>query len=208
MNERWQELLRLALPQRCPLCGEQLGRAAGLCSPCRARLEPQLSAESTVWRERTPHLVSLGRYRGGLAHAVRSLKYRSARDLAGPLGAALAAGVPAAWGVQAVTFVPMPPGRQRERGHNQAELLAQAVAAGLGLSCLPLLERLDRGARHARLRAWERERAALQVRARVVPPARVLLVDDVLTGGGTLRACVRALQNEGAEAVYLAVVAR
>jgi len=205
------ELLRALLPRRCPGCDAQLGREAGLCRECRAALRPRVETHSMLSPRPAPHLITLGPYWGPARRAVRALKFGGARDLAGALGGSLAAGVPAGWGVGAVVPVPLHPARERERGFNQSELLGQALAAALGVPCVPALRRTRATAQQARLHAGQRSAnlvGAFAVDAQRLPPGPVLLLDDVMTTGSTLVACRDALHAAGARQVYFAVVAR
>jgi ComF family protein len=109
--------------------------------------------------------------------------------------------------------VPLHPERQRERGFNQAELLARAVASRLDLPMQPrALER--RKPRPAKLKLsrherWEAARGAYAPATGMkFDKRRVLLVDDVFTTGATLDACARALQAAGAVHVTALTVAR
>lgn len=185
MTAEWfAGLARALLPRRCPGCDAQLGRAAGLCAACRTGLKPQVESHSPLCAHPTPHLVTLGPYRGVTRRAVRALKYGGARDLARVLGGALAVGVPAAWHVAAVVPVPMHAARRRQRGFNHAELLAQAVADALGVPCVPAaLRRTHATAAQARRHASERAdlHSAIHADPRRVPGGAVLLLDDVLT---------------------------
>ena len=202
---RW---LRALLPQPCPGCGASLGASAGLCPSCLNALRPELLSHSPLTRRIEPHLVSLGRYTGPLRRSVRALKYGGSREVAGALGRALAAGVPPFWAPQAVCAVPLHPARQRGRGYNQAELLARALAAELGVPCRPLLRRTRSTRQQARLHAGERRaNLAGAFEASGPAPPRVLLIDDVLTTGSTLAECERVLRAAGAGQVFFAVVA-
>ncbi|WP_240738134.1 ComF family protein [Deinococcus fonticola] len=211
MLKRGLNWLRPLLPRACPGCGQQLGRETGLCVRCCAGLRPHLERHSVLTPDITPHLVTLGRYDAVLRRSVRALKFSGVRDLAGPLGLALAQGVPAGWQVRAVVPVPLHPRRERERGYNQAELLARSIAAELQVPCLPLLSRTRYTAAQSRRHAAQRQHltGAFQV-TRVVPPGTLLLVDDVLTTGYTLQACRDALLDAGVSPANLkyAVVAR
>jgi ComF family protein len=108
--------------------------------------------------------------------------------------------------------VPLHPARRRERGFNQAELLARSLSSRTGLPVTPALERVrytttqtafDRTERMENLRDAFRLRPAQDVRG-----SRVLLVDDVLTTGSTLSECARVLKRSGAPSVYAATAAR
>lgn len=114
--------------------------------------------------------------------------------------------------LDAVAPVPLHSARQRERGFNQAELLAELLAARAGLPLLRCLERtrytttqtrLNRGARMENLRNAFRVRHTSLVTAR-----HLLLVDDVFTTGSTVEECARVLLLAGAASVRVATVAR
>lgn len=202
--------LRLLLPRSCPGCGGQLGAERGLCAGCRAGLRVRVESHSPLVGRPLPHLVTLGRYQGTVRRAVRALKYGGAQEVALPLGQALAAGVPAEWGVVAVVPVPLHRTRQRQRGYNQAELLARTIAAELEVPCLPLLERTRATAQQAKLHASERVgnlAGAFAVRGEV-PTGPLLLVDDVTTTASTLLACREVLVAAGADGLKYAAAAR
>lgn len=201
---------RALLPRACPGCGAQLGREVGLCAACRVGLRPQVDAFSPLRRRPESHLISLGRYVGLHRRAVRALKFGDARDLAAVLGGALAAGVPAEWGICAVVPVPLHPARQRQRGFNQAELLGRAIAANLGVPCVGAMVRTRATRQQSRRHAAERDdlHGAFALASGSSPRGALLLVDDVLTTGNTLLACQDALLVAGAGPVYAAVVAR
>jgi ComF family protein len=108
--------------------------------------------------------------------------------------------------------VPLHPARQRERGFNQASLLAELLARQSSIPLKPLLERirytntqtaLDRSERMENLHNAFRLRKNVDVRG-----LRVLLVDDVLTTGSTMNECARVLKRAGALSVYGATAAR
>lgn len=210
------DTLRLLLPRPCPGCGRQLGRARGLCPECEATLRGQVQRHSPLHPQDTPHLVTLGTYQGTLRRSVRALKFQGAREVARPLGLALARTIPPEWGICAVVPVPLHPARQRERGYNQAELLAQVIASEFPCLCLPLLRRVQATAQQARRHAAQRQsmQEAFQVNPTVLKQAplqgNLLVVDDVLTTGRTLLGCREALLRSGIapERLRYAVIAR
>lgn len=203
--------LRTLLPRPCPGCGAQLGREVGLCPACRAELRPRLESHSPLAPRPVPHLITLGRYQGIGRRAVRALKYGGVRDLAVPLGQALGRGVPQdKWQIHGVLAVPLHASRQRERGYNQAELLARQISDELQVPFVDILRRTRATSQQAKRHAAERQHAldgAFAVQG-LVPVGTLLLVDDVLTTGATLLACRDVLLQAGAEELKFAVVAR
>jgi len=144
------------------------------------------------------------------------LKHEAIRPLAGWFGLRLAevmrSGM-AGFSPNLVVPVPLHPERQRERGFNQAELLAGVVSRELGMPMdRKALER--RKPRPPKLRLSRHERWAVVRGAYAAAPGRridnrrVLLVDDVFTTGATLDACARALRSAGAVQVAALTVAR
>jgi competence protein ComFC len=111
-----------------------------------------------------------------------------------------------------VVPVPLHPARQRERGFNQATLLAEVLSAQISVPSKPLLERIrytttqtifDRAERMKNLHHAFHLRENANVRN-----LRVLLIDDVLTTGSTLSECARVLKKSGAVSVHAATAAR
>ena len=108
-----------------------------------------------------------------------------------------------------VTWVPMPAIRRRARGIDHGRLLAEAVAARLGLPVRQLLVRKKSGhtqrglSREKRMRNLEK---AFESCDRIRQP--VLLIDDVLTTGSTMRVCSKVLKRAGATKVYVLTATR
>jgi ComF family protein len=148
--------------------------------------------------------------------AVHELKYRSRRRVAGRLSEAMlddprVRGVLA--GAEALVPVPLHPRRQRTRGFNQSELLAEALGhqAGIAVAASALVRRKDTrsqtGLSAAARRANVKDAFAVRRRAQVAGRT-VVLVDDVLTTGATAAACARALRAAGAREVRILTAAR
>ena len=116
-------------------------------------------------------------------------------------------------GADALVPVPLHPSRRRERGFNQARLLARGLAAGRGLAVLDgALIKTRNAPAQAGLRAADRERnvrRAYAVKRPDLVRGRVLvLVDDVTTTGATLRECAGVLMDAGAKEVRAVTLAQ
>ena len=138
----------------------------------------------------------------GVAHdMIVGLKYFNARTVVGPLGVRIAALVDATQ-IDVVTWAPTSATRLRRRGYDQAELLARAVARRLDRPCRPLLRRSHRGSTQTGRSRFDRQHSPPEFRARRLWRAeRVLVIDDVLTTGATLRSAAAALRSAGASSV-------
>ncbi len=109
--------------------------------------------------------------------------------------------------IDVVTWAPTSRRRRHARGFDQAELVARRVAAQLGVPCRRLLERVGSDVPQTGL---DRATRLHGPDFRVSPAAggeRVLVIDDVVTTGSTLRSADAALRRAGARSVRRAAVA-
>jgi competence protein ComFC len=167
-------------------------------------------------RFRFSSAVATYRSRGLVRDLIHAFKYNGRFDLRHPLSAWLAAGLKDARlgdpHIDALVPVPLHPRRRRERGFNQAQVLAEKVAGEASLPVEPLLRRIrytttqtnfDRRQRIENLRgAFELAKGALVARRHLV------LVDDVFTTGSTADECALVLRQAGAASVRVLTIAR
>lgn len=212
--------LDLALPATCAGCGRE---GAALCWDCQPALDArlQLPAGTPIGLpgdvpEPLAQVEWCAAFGGVARRALHRLKYAGDRRLGDPLGAAIGRRwLRAGAGGDVLVPVPASPDRVRDRGYDQADLLARAAGRVCGLPIRPMLERtrrttaqfdLDRDARAGNVAGAFR--LAPDVPPADVEGAWVVLVDDVLTTGSTLGACATVLLDHGAMAVSAVTVAR
>ena len=223
MLDAW---LDLVLGSCCSVCGSG-GRA--LCAPCDGRLP---TSATLTWPSPTPPgLVppwSTGEYAGALRSLVVDHKDHGRLSLADPLGRLLAVAVAGALGEAAsapsgpawLHLVPVPshPAVVRRRGQDPLLRITRRAGAvlrrrGVGAVVLPALRVVERPVDQAGLGAADRVTnvaGRFGVRPGVLErrePGPVLLVDDVVTTGSTLREAQRALEGAGVAVHAAAAVA-
>jgi len=158
-------------------------------------------------------------YDEALSKAVVLLKYEEVLPLGEWFASRLAEIVPRTaggmdeWRADVVVPVPLHADRRRERGYNQAELIARPLAARLHIKLEPrlLIRTRPRPSRLvlSRTEHWKSVRGAYAIAGEPkIDKLRILLIDDVLTTGATLDACSRTLKRAGAAAVMCLTVGR
>lgn len=228
----------LVFPSFCRLCREPLDRAGEkiVCSACLEKLGPRRGPVCPVCGRflqggSDDHLCarclgqapafsrhrSCGVYGGILKDVILLFKYRRGAPLSRPLARyaedCLGSDGPLWQDAEALVPVPLHPARRRERGFNQARLLARDLAALRGLDVITgALIKTRNVPAQAGLRAAEREKNVRGVYA-VRRPDRVrgrtlVLIDDVTTTGATVRECARVLAEAGARDVRAITLAQ
>lgn len=205
LNQIYQHLFALFFPDHCAVCRE---RGNLLCGNCRATLQayPKMAAPTDLVSIQVGWI-----YDEPARRAIHCLKYRGRRRMGGVLAEALATTLtpPEA---DALIPVPLHPERLSERGFNQAEELANSLGLCWGIPvCSRGLERERDTGHQARLNREARQgnvAGAFFWHGPGRPPARIILIDDVVTTGATLSACAEALLAAGAEQVHAIALAR
>jgi ComF family protein len=199
-----------------PICLRCWNTIERYCGPsCRVCAVPIVSSHARLCGEclsRPPRFSSVlayGLYSGALREAVHLFKFLGIRRLGRPLGRLLSClPVPEA---DMIVPVPLSKGRLRQRGFNQSLLLAKALSKNLGihLSMDCLVKKRDTLPQTG-LCANERVnnlKGAFETRGDVARK-RVILLDDVMTTGATVRECAKALARAGAEEIIVVILAR
>ena len=210
-----QGLLNLFLERRCPLCDRST--TTEFCLDCTRQLQKcQLTRPLDLEQQQLPIFV-WGNYQGTLKRAISSLKYENKPTIARPLGKWLAQEwLNSSFATSQVIVVPIPlhANKHKQRGYNQAELIAQSFCSvtGLKLHELGLTRQKDTAAQF-NLSPQQRQENLNRAFAlgsefcshRPVKP--VLLIDDIYTTGTTARFAAKVLQQEGIAVAGLVAIA-
>lgn len=208
--------LDLIYPPKCPFCGCVLDRGGdGLCARCQQELPWTKEGEVRENIEFCDLCLSPLWYRGRAVEGVHRYKFRGGQLHARLFGQLMAQCVRDRWDGTAdlVTWVPLSKERLRERGYDQARLLAERTAEVLSLPARATLEKTrntteqssltEEAARRANVKGVYRALEGCGVEGR-----RVLLVDDVTTSGATLSECAACLRMAGAASVTALTLTR
>lgn len=204
----WDKALALRIvPPRCACCGLPLlnfeGAEEYLCGECMLRPPPFSGARA------------FGFYTGELGTIIKELKFGGRKKLGELLGPLLVSVFFESWGREDFDFivpVPLHAKRRRQRGYNQAEVLARVLSRRLALPFHSFLKRIrptlpQVGLSHSQ--RMENVRNAFRcVAPGAVEKKRILLVDDVMTTGATVASAAKALLEAGALRVSVLTVAR
>lgn len=199
-------LLDLLYPPRCPFCGRVLEKGEeGWCASCQESLPWTEEADGKQVPGCAACLSPLW-YREGVRAGMRRYKFEGGRGHARLFGLFMAQCLRDRWTgrVDLITWAPLHPGRLRERGYDQAELLARRVGELSGLPVAGVLEKVRATAVQSVTEGDGARRANVRGAYRALPGRdltgkRVVLVDDIVTSGATLAECAAALREAGAE---------
>jgi ComF family protein len=235
----FRQLLDFLLPSSCSYCREPVGdsRVPHFCRTCWNDFDPiagpvcsrcgrpfdssEILSHSPAFHcsscRTSPPLfdqaLSVGYFEGPLREAIHQFKYRPCRSLGAPLGAWMVDRVRTLLSIDMVMPVPLHPKRLRQRGFNQALLLAYCVNVKYGIPLVyDNLTRTRPTRPQVELIGVERVKnvaGAFSLRfPKLVENKHILLIDDVFTTGATMNECAAILKRAGADQVTACTLAR
>ncbi|NLI60463.1 MAG: ComF family protein [Clostridiales bacterium] len=238
LQEVWQSFLDIIYPRdiRCPICGVKRDDMLswGVCQSCQSRLpfiEPPICPKCGRMMlidnrlcldcQQANHAfykgISIFEFSTEVKGLIHRYKYRGEKHLSIPMIHWMMEGLKVyRWDFDIIVPVPLHPSRERQRGFNQAKILAQGLSKNTDI---PLdsksLIRVKNTPHQTKLNRQERKRNlqyAFRVKEtdgklKVFQDKVILLVDDVYTTGSTADQCSRVLLDSGASKVYLITLA-
>ena len=205
-----ESLASLLFPPRCAFCGKP--GVHGVCSEC----EKALPYCKTPLHERAGIGACLAplKYEGIVREALLNYKFNAGQSRCTGFGDVLAQAAAAHFGgeVDLVTYVPVSKKRKQERGYDQSYLLARETCRHWSVAPETLLQKTKDNVAQSSLSSREERQknvvgAYVAVNEDKIKGQRILLIDDILTTGATLREAARVLREAGAEKVICATLA-
>lgn len=183
----------------------------GICFRCGT--PAQATCRSCAQLDRSIHLARAAfPYMGWVSNAMRSFKYSDEWSRAEHLASTMLPMLAVFGELDAIVPVPLHESKLRKRGYNQAALLAQSLAASIGIPMMPLLVRTRETASQVELSRedrWANVAGAFGLNPKWSPTAgsRILLLDDVRTTSATLNACANTLLRTGPKRIFVSTLA-
>ena len=215
MSKLVEGILDILFPPKCAFCRRRLRPGEnGMCEACRASLPYRSPA-----REKGPDFVEAVcaplKYEGTVRDALLRYKFDGVTAYARLFGELVADCVREnlAGEYDLISWVPLSSQRLKERGYDQAMLIAMAAALELGDVAVETLRKRKDVAPQSATGSLEKRRANISGAYEVIDPElvegrRILLIDDIITTGATVSECARTLGMAGAESVVCAALAR
>ena len=208
--------LDLLYPPKCPFCGRVVDRDTPIpCPRCQSALPWTGPEEILSPPEGCDACLSPLWYRDQVREAVHRYKFQGGQEHAAVLGGLMAQCLKSRWDgpVHLVTWAPLSPQRLKERGYDQARLLARRVGDLCALPAAPTMEKVRDTAVQSQIGDDSARLANVQGAYQLLPGLdlsgqTVVLVDDVVTTGATLSQCAALLKEAGAARVVALTLAR
>lgn len=209
-------VLDLLFPPKCVFCGKVLDSGeSGFCRRCQRELPWLTDGEAELTGEFFSLCAAPLRYQDKVRDSIHRYKFKGRRGYHKVYGKLVAQCVHDHLDgrYDLITWVPLSDRRKRERGYDQAFLLASAAALELGDVAVETLRKERNTDPQSGITEDAQRRANVlgaytPVDPELVAGKRVLLIDDVVTTGSTLSECARTLRTMGAADVVCAALAR
>jgi len=199
--EKCLKTLPLNSGKVCTRCGHPVYAAAQYCLDCKG--EP-----CEYQYARSPFL-----YDGLIKEAIYKLKYGDARYLAYPFSAYLVDEyISNNFSCDICIAVPLAPKRLKQRGYNQAYLLAKNFAKHISIPVIEnvlirIKETMPQAKQSNKDRAENMLGAFKIVNKTIIKGKNILLIDDIYTTGATVKECAKVLKSAGAKAIFVLTIA-
>ena len=203
--------LDLIFPRICPSCQEALSNAEKhMCIFCESELLSP-STKQPNYKDRIQHPINRMYYlmtytkKGKSQYIFNEIKYRGNKNLAKHLGTFFVNNQD----YDCIIPVPLHPIKERKRGYNQAEMIARGINSKLVVKdVIKRNKNLSAFASKNKNDRWDEVEDLYSIEPQIISKgSKILLVDDILTTGATLTACVKLLAPYKPKRIDIAVAA-
>lgn len=196
------------------VCDECMGKIAepkvSTCALCNMLTKDYKLCKTCQRKSKLRGVLVASKYQGVVKELIRMLKYERAQRASRFLADSLLPYINASH-YDFICWVPVSSRHFRQRGYNQAKLIAKRISARTNIPYIETLGRLG----HARQVGTDRKLRIQQLKGKIycvkpmrIKGRRILVIDDVLTTGATLSECANVLAAAGAKSVWGAAVAK
>lgn len=224
IKEAFSKLLYAVFPRRCELCGEVVALDETLCEECRSaeRIEGELCNKcgkpkaqcDCNKKTKTPEykrIIAPYYYENSIASGVNRFKDYGFPELSRRMGYEMFLQINEQYSdidFDIITYVPITERKERKRGYNQSELLANEISGYMNIPVKKLVSKIRTTPQQKRIGARQRRvnlRGSFDIceNANVINKT-ILLIDDIKTTGSTINECAYVVNAYGAKAVYAA----
>ena len=224
-NDITSSIRHLFFPHTCRSCYEEIAQQEHyLCTRCIAELPftgfsvLETNPVEKIFFGRVPIEAATSLFfftsASSIQKLIHQIKYKGQQQLANYLGKMMGRDLLAAprfGGLDLVVPLPLFNTREKQRGYNQAALLAAGISEVIGVPtaehAMTRIRSSSSQTRKTRSERWQNVDGLFTISAALPENRRILLVDDVLTTGATLDACASALVQSKGTRVYIATLA-
>lgn len=212
------KLIDMFFPTVCPYCDDIINfdNYNGFCNRCKSSISFSNKARQITLNDKlSVSCISSFKYENDVRKAIHRFKFRGKRNYRHMFGVSMRKSFVEFYKINpkdydVVTFVPFSRRQRRNRAYNQAELLAKSFAANVNLPCKELISKLRDNKSQHELSATERSKNVLGVygvtKVKRVKDKNIILCDDIITTGSTLRENTAQLLKAGAKSVICATL--
>lgn len=217
MYSIWKRFLYAIYPERCPYCQDIIPYGKACCDGCSSKIE-RCSDKVKIFDDAENNITSYClvplKYVDIVKQAIWRYKFRGCKNYSVHFAdeiMRILSDVDNNFNFDVITFVPMSKKRRLERGYNQSEVLAEELATRLKIEIMNVLSKVRENKIQHNLSYLERENNVKDVytveNKELVKDKTILLCDDVLTTGNTLKECCKVLYEAEAKHVECIAIA-
>lgn len=216
LKDLWGKILDFIYPTKCAICNETIiKRENQICEKCEKELKiDSIMTHIDMGDGNKIKCFSPFEYSGKIKKSILRFKFKGYKNYSKFFAQVMAKGITQKFGgikFDCITYVPLRPERKRSRGYNQSECIASDISSIINVPCEELIfkiksnhiqHELDFSSRIENVKGVYAVKNEQAVKGKII-----LLCDDIITTGSTLRECAKTLLESGAKEVYCCAIA-